>query len=249
MKIGHKIIHKKELFESSMDLARRELYGVDDGTIFTADKYHSARGRQGREWKIFPGQLTLTFVLKPKNSSDSLNYLNMAIAIAATKSLSNYGIGIKWPNDFVADNGVASKKVGGMLIEVIWKNNVMQGVVVGISINCNNSLKNDPLANIATSLFDITGTTIESELLQLKLIETLNEWYEIWLSCNFDLIFSAWKALQVCLGKTISVHMKNGDVIKGTMLSVDPDGNAVLIDSENRNVPVSFHSVENVIVF
>jgi biotin-(acetyl-CoA carboxylase) ligase len=59
VKIGT-VVYKKELFESSMDWARKEISNVEDGTLFIADKYHVARGRQGRDWKIFPGQLTLT---------------------------------------------------------------------------------------------------------------------------------------------------------------------------------------------
>lgn len=249
MKIGSKFVHKNEIFESSMDWARKELSHVEDGTIFASDKYHVARGRQGREWKIFPEQLTITFVLKPETSSEFLNHLNMAIAIAVTKTLSDYNIGIKWPNDFISRNGVSNKKIGGMLIEVVWKGNVIQGIVVGISINCNNSLKNDTLLNIATSLYDITGRSVDIESIRSKMIKFLNEWYEIWLSHDFELIFSTWKALQLYLGKIISINTKDGSVLKGLMADVCSDGTITLIDSENRNISVSFHSVENVVVF
>jgi BirA family transcriptional regulator, biotin operon repressor / biotin---[acetyl-CoA-carboxylase] ligase len=175
--------------------------------------------------------------------AETLNYLNMAIAIAIVKALSDYNVGIKWPNDFIINN----KKVGGMLIEVIWKN-AIEGIVVGISLNCNNSLKNDSLSAIATSLFDVThGKVVDLEVIKSRLISFLNEWYDKWLLREFDLIFATWKALQLYLGKKISVHTKDGGILTGLMDSIDSEGN-VIIDSENGKVSISFHSVENIIV-
>ena len=48
-----------------MDWAKREFDRVDDGTVFLVDHHSVARGRQGREWKLYPGQLLVTFVVKP----------------------------------------------------------------------------------------------------------------------------------------------------------------------------------------
>lgn len=165
-----------------MDWAKGQLEKVADGTVFLADRYHVARGRLGRVWCLYPGQLIVTFVLKPKNISKSdttnhLNQLNMALTKGVAAVLEPYGVMIKKPNDFMIDG----KKVGGILIEAVWHEGRVTGLVVGIAINCNNEFdEQDPLYKIATSLKQVTGELVDLDKLQKTLFASLTFWYKHW---------------------------------------------------------------------
>jgi biotin-(acetyl-CoA carboxylase) ligase len=187
------VFRKKELFTSSMDWARSELKSCSDGTIFLADKYHVARGQNGREWKLYGGQAIVTIALKPdlsacNNVQGALNNLNMAIAVAIAENLRPHGVFIKKPNDFMIKSIAfgAIKKIGGMLIDVVWEGGVAQGVVVGLCINCNNSFdKNDKLYPVATSLIDEFGERIDVDLFLNEIVSSINKWYSTWKTLRF----------------------------------------------------------------
>ncbi|MBU1007904.1 biotin--[acetyl-CoA-carboxylase] ligase [Candidatus Dependentiae bacterium] len=188
-KIGSIIIRQKECLTSSMDWAKEQLEAVSDGTVFLASRYCTARGSNGRVWCLYPGQLVITFVLKPKihlvnDVTGQLNYLNMSLTVGVAKALERYEatIKIKKPNDFIINN----KKVGGILIELVWCDSEMIGVVVGIAINCNNEFDvRDPLCEIATSLKCVVGTDIEIDSLQQDMLESMSRWYDCWQRHDF----------------------------------------------------------------
>ena len=172
--------HKKKCEGSSMDWARSMIDIAPDGAIFLADEYTVARGQHGREWKLYPGQLILTLLLKPTLLGESVKKLHEGIAVAIANTLVEYGdVKIKQPNDFFL-NG---KKLGGMLTEAVWSGPKLKGIVIGIAINCNNSFhKKDEMFPIATSVFDATGKKIEISVLRDQLLSQIDKWYKAWLS-------------------------------------------------------------------
>lgn len=259
--IGKNVIHKQMCETSSMDWAKELFHEVEDGTVFWADEYKIARGRQGREWKLYPGQLVLTFVLKPTIRSSrvspevlrrgmyrgtsqedfALRYLNMALTIGIADVLSEYGVGVKWPNDFMLND----KKVGGMIIEAVWLGDVIEGVVVGISVNCNNKFnQDDDLYNIATSIKQNIQQDILIDSLQKKLLNSIDKWYNLWKGKDFETIFSAWKNKLICLGKVLSVHCKDGSLVSGYAQDVTTIGDLVLIDSDGNKREIPFCVVD-----
>ena len=164
MIIGSKIYHKKSC-TNSLDWAKSEIDSAQDGAVFLCDHHETTRGRQDRIWQSDEeGQLLLTFVLK---NNDELHYpsfdyeknlmsLCMTISLGFLYPIKQFGVGLKWPNDFVVNN----KKVGGMLLEPVWHGNRLTGIVVGFGLNVNNIFeKNNKLFSIATSLKKIKGQT------------------------------------------------------------------------------------------
>ena len=125
MVIGSKL-YRTKVCADSMLWAKEHLADAPDGAVFLADELSKARGRSGRIWVCAPGQLAVTILLKPANfktiSHDNLgvrlNQLNMALSLGILAPLKEYGLGLKWPNDFISEAN--NKKVGGMLMSVIW---------------------------------------------------------------------------------------------------------------------------------
>jgi BirA family biotin operon repressor/biotin-[acetyl-CoA-carboxylase] ligase len=171
-----------------MDWAHSMIDSAPDGSVFLADKYTVARGQHGREWKLYPGQLILTLLLKPEigqvvDRNFLLQEMKNGIASSVVYTLNEFiktcSISIKQPNDFMC-NG---KKLGGMLTEAVWMGPKLKGVVVGVALNCNNSFhKKDKMFPIATSIFDATGIDVEISELREQLLFWLDKWYKGWRS-------------------------------------------------------------------
>src|SRR3989338_1808366 len=123
MIICRKVYHIK-ICKSSLDLAKQILDQEADGTVILCNHIINARGRAGRVWNSAVGQALITIILKPVSSSQ-LHYLNMALAVGFLRVLRQYGVGLKWPNDFF----VNGKKVGGMLIEIVWRGKDLKGII------------------------------------------------------------------------------------------------------------------------
>jgi len=108
MIVGSKIYHKSRCY-NSIEWAKNEIDKAPDGAIFIADEHEYTRGRQGRIWKNYPGQLFITILLKPENLKDieqqdlsvRLNQLSMALCLGILEPLKAYGVSLKWPNDFI----------------------------------------------------------------------------------------------------------------------------------------------------
>lgn len=97
--------------------------------VIYTNKQTSGRGQYDRKW-ISENGLTFSIVIKNENE----NYASI-IPIAIVKYLSEKGIEatIKYPND-IYYNG---KKLGGILIENIYKDNCYEKTIIGIGININ----------------------------------------------------------------------------------------------------------------
>ena len=232
MIIGSKLYRTLQCADS-MAWAKQNMATAPDGSVFLADKLTHAKGRNGRVWKVSDGQLNITILLKPKTlhslSSEDLpiriNQLNMAVSLGIYDAIKDFGVGIKWPNDFViqseaiANSGEpvitdvlipdkqAKKKVGGVLFQLVWEDGVPVGIVCGFAINVNNIFdKSDELFDIATSLAVISGSNVEMRPLYKNLLISINNYYKKWLTGNFDEIYKFWRKAQLFMGNSIKIH-------------------------------------------
>ena len=250
MTIGSKL-YRTQTTSDSMAWAKEHIYDAPDGAIFLADTFTHARGRQGRTWQISPGQLMVTILLKPAQlasfSADDfairLNQLNMAISLGILEPLKQYGVQLKWPNDFVAQH----KKIGGMLVHVIWSGQEPLGAIVGFALNVNNEFTPDnELFPIAISLKTVTGTAQEMRPLYKNIVLSLNTWYTEWKEGHFLNIYKSWKEYQAYLGTQLEIHQKDGSLIKGTAQQVMPNGDLLLVDHNKKQRIISFYQVDEI---
>lgn len=250
MTIGSKL-YRTQSTNDSMAWAKEHINDAPDGSIFLADTLTHARGRQGRTWQVSAGQLLVTMLLKPAQlalfSADDfairLNQLTMAISLGILEPLKQYGVQLKWPNDFVA----LHKKVGGILVHVIWSGSKPLGVIVGFAINVNNEFSEDnELFPIATSLKMVTRSDQELRPLYKNIVVSLNAWYTSWQAGQFMEIYKSWKEHQAYLGATLEIHQKDGSLIKGTAQQVMPNGDLLLIDQNKKQQVISFYQVDEI---
>jgi BirA family transcriptional regulator, biotin operon repressor / biotin---[acetyl-CoA-carboxylase] ligase len=250
MVIGKKV-YRQHTVTDSMAWAQEHSDDAPDGSVFLADVLTQAKGRHNRTWCIHPGQLIVTFVLKPsatffaapEDNAIRLNQLSMAISLGILGQLKTYGIALKWPNDFVSDH----KKVGGMLMQVGWHHTTPRSIVIGFALNVNNRFTaDDPLASRATSLCTIAGTELDRRTLYKDTLSHLNRWYMEWKHHKFAEIYRQWRSEQSCLGHPLTVHQSDGSLINGRAQQVFPNGDLALLDDNGKQKVVSFYQVENI---
>lgn len=249
MIIGSKL-YRTQSTDDSMGWAREHLHEAPDGAIFLADNYTKARGRQGRTWTVRPGQLMVTMVLKPvilkllvqEDIPIRLNQLNMAICLGIQQALNDYGVRLKWPNDFV----VKDKKLGGMLIQLAWEGGTPLGVIVGFGLNINNSCCIDPeLEKIATSLKDTTGQEVVMRDIYKKILISIDGWYSLWQQLGFTTIYKSWRSALSSIGAQLTIHRKDGTSVSGKATQVMPNGD-LMLEVNGKIEIIPFYQVEEV---
>ena len=178
------------------------------------------------------------------NGGVRFNYLSMALSLGVFEPIKKYGVGLKWPNDFMHEG----KKLGGMLCELIWKGDQPYAVIVGFALNINNIFdQTDPLYPIATSLSTITQTKHDMQSLLDALFVSLDHWYHRWLNQDFEAIYQAWKAQQYYLGKKISVHTIEGQPISGQVLDFLANGDLLMQTEDGQHRTLPFYMVQEVL--
>ncbi|MBI1278057.1 MAG: biotin--[acetyl-CoA-carboxylase] ligase [Anaerolineaceae bacterium] len=197
-------------------------HGGESGSIVVADEQVSGRGRLGRVWHTPAGTaLIVSVILRPR--SEDLSQITMLGALAISDTIRNWGIqhvGIKWPND-VQINGL---KVSGILPEVVWENEQLVGVVLGMGINVRIDFTGTELMNSAVSIEPVLGRPID----RLDLLEDVLKRIDYWFArLGQDELFDAWKKQLVTIGQHVRLQSA-GYEVAGLAQAVDKDG-ALLI--------------------
>ena len=260
--IGAKVVHRPWC-ANSLEWAKQEIGTTEHGTLFLADQHDSARGRQGRTWYQADGQLLLTLVLKPSadylgdpfdtTSSDeeatqgklgdaatqSLINLAMALTLGLHDVLKEFGVVVKGPNDFLFEG----KKLGGMIVENVWQHGRLEGVILGAGFNINGVPDAPEVRNTATSLSEASGEQHDVDELRDKLCTSIQRWYQVWASLGGRPVFAEWLSRQWCLGKMVTVHDRDGNVIEGVAKKIAPDGSLTIEVSDGGEKKIIFSSL------
>jgi BirA family biotin operon repressor/biotin-[acetyl-CoA-carboxylase] ligase len=168
---------------STSDRARElALGGAPHGTLVTASEQTAGRGRQGRRWSA-PAGSSLLMSLVLRGAPEPLSLL---VAVAVCDVVGDQAL-VKWPNDIVAVEGLALKKLAGILIE----GRPQEGwLVLGIGLNVAVRVEDMPVElreTVATlgQASDAIEPTLERLLVALErrlsvpVEETLEEWREL----------------------------------------------------------------------
>ena len=147
---------------------------LEDCTVVSTNFQYAGKGQMGSEWYSEKSKNLICSILK-QNFSIKLKdqfLISIVVSLSILKSLQKFNIPnltIKWPNDIMSVN----KKICGVLIENIIKNNLIQSSVIGIGLNINQKyFENLPSAS---SMKNITGTHYDiNEILTQILIELKN---------------------------------------------------------------------------
>ena len=195
-----------------------------ENLIVIAKRQTGGKGTKGRSFSSNEGGVYLTKLVFYKNFPAEKVFLVMArTAVAVCKTLESFALKpvIKWAND-VFVNG---RKICGILIENSFTGKNISSSIIGVGLNVNNYLP-DELSSIAISMREALGEKQDFDLVEKRLIENLNEPYEM----------EEYRSRIGYLNKEITL-IENGVSVRVIPLSVGDDGAlTVSVNGEIRKV-------------
>ncbi|GAB5565677.1 MAG: biotin--[acetyl-CoA-carboxylase] ligase [Winogradskyella sp.] len=194
-----------------------------DYTVVVAEHQTQGRGQMGTVWNAEDGKnLTMSvFKIVSKFKVDSQYYISMVVALAVHDALLSFNIprlSIKWPNDILSEN----KKICGILIENVIKNNSIQGTVIGIGLNVNQ--KNFEGLPKASSLSLITGVIYNKDEILSEILSKLKWYFNSLKNGEYDIIQTKYESLLFRKEKPSTFKLSNDSIITGIIKGVSKDG-------------------------
>ena len=145
---------------------------LENFTVIVAETQTKGKGQHGAAWLSESGKNLITSILISNTLSNirDVFLLNTAVTLSIIKALETFKIpslSIKWPNDIMSEN----KKIAGILIENLIKENGKIDSIVGIGLNVNQTNFED--LTKASSLKNITNKDFEIEKILNQIIAEL----------------------------------------------------------------------------
>ncbi len=238
-------LHSLELFASTAStnayLATSEAPPAGQLRVAIADEQTAGRGRQGREWVSPSGSgLYQSHAYTFTSTRSDLSALTLALGVAAIEALADcghHGVGLKWPNDLVAEDG----KLGGLLTETRVD---AAGVVViaGIGINLSKDERIDVAdssrwAQRAVALADLPGPATSRNALAAAMSNRMFSAFATYETLGFAAYKEAWSSADWLRGRRLRIESP-ASVLEGIAAGVDDSG-ALRLDTAAGQVAVS----------
>ena len=227
----------------TFDLAKSNQ--INHNHVIIAKKQTAGKGRYGRVWQSFDGNLYFSILLKPHSKNlDLISTLSFVSAVAIGIAISNLKtkpttkISYKWPNDILI-NGC---KTAGILLESDINQNQLNFVVIGIGVNIVDNPDNTNYQS--TNLKQEKFLEILPENLLKKFLDNFSDLYEKWLNFGFKPIRNLWLENAFNLNKEISINLFDKK-IKGLFKDLDENGNLILELENKENVIISSGEIFN----
>jgi len=198
--------------------------GAPDGALVIADQQTRGRGRLNRSWHTPPGAaLAFSLILRPTEEEAShLAQFTALPSLALVDVLGgHYGlpVEIKWPNDVL----LRRKKAAGVLNEVSWNEDRLNGLVQGVGIN----LAPDSVPAGGEQLY--SPTCVEAELgrpvdrvdFLARVLAALFAWR---VHLGQPRLLEAWNRHLAFCGQAVAVRSPGRPAERGTVLGVEPSG-------------------------
>jgi BirA family biotin operon repressor/biotin-[acetyl-CoA-carboxylase] ligase len=186
------------------------------------------RGRRDTIWLSSKG-LNLTgsiylaaSLLKGKNTFE----LNKQACMAVYNTLNSYKtpeLSIKWPNDILS----GKKKLGGILMEPLYRGSELTGIVIGCGINVNQ--RDFPDLPCATSMAMLLDDTFSVE----TMFELLAKNIKAQLTSDVD-VHKNYINVLFGYGNSMDFFRPDGTTFRATITDVSPTGSLILAHNDGK---------------
>lgn len=205
---------------------------VEDYTTVVAKHQTNGRGQMGSIWSSETSK-NLTFSVFKDMSKIYIEhpfYISMATALAILKTLQGLNIpklSVKWPNDILSEN----KKVCGILIENVIKQNNLYASIIGIGLNVNQkTFENLPKAS---SLITITGSVFNLDEILNGVLSNLKAYFVELEKGNLSFLKDTYETYLFRKNKPSTFKNAEGLVFSGFIKAVSVSGNLqVLLEDD-----------------
>ncbi len=224
--------------ETALEWAKK---GANKKIWFVSDNQIRGRGRCGRVWQSYKGNLAASLLIYAPAKLEKLANLGFVAAIALYLAVgeilqenknNNLHLAIKWPNDILL-NG---KKLAGILLETRFFNNKQAAIIIGFGVNIKNAPKNLPFRAVSLKEHNIEAS---AQKLFFFLGQYWVEIYEIWQKADgAEEILNLWRKFAYGIGSEIVLE-KNGQKISGIFENIDEKGRLILLDKTGERHLIS----------
>ena len=198
-----------------------------DYTVVVAENQENGRGQMGTTWSVEAGKNLTVSVFKKIDDLklEQQFYISMCVSLAIIDVLNRFQIRqlkIKWPNDILS----ADKKICGILIENIVKNNLLVGTIIGFGLNVNQ--KNFSRLPQASSLSLLTGIIYDKEEVMSKILSQIQYYFSLLEKGEFEQIKSKYHRNLFRMEKPSTFRLNNDEVLCGIIKGVDDAGKLIV---------------------
>lgn len=223
--IGQWLWIDKEEVGSTNDEALALSREVKSGNyVVTAKRQNNGRGRRGRSWVGYDGNLFMSF-LQPVELA-KIGQIVFVVSLSLFESLQEFfpsiDIKLKWPNDVL----VEGNKISGILLE----KGEGDYLISGIGVNLVGAPKLEGVLYPATSLKD-KGYEVDRLTLFKKYVEIYDKNCNLWQKQGFAPIREKWLKNVKGLGEEIEVHTDKENKL-GIFKDIDENG-VLLLERKN----------------
>lgn len=213
-----------------------------------AHKQTAGKGRAGRTWLATPGDSICFSLAYPfKRTPAELTGLSLLVGLAVIsgiaqacglgeEDLHRAGLRLKWPNDLLLNNA----KLGGILIEGGQaKPGEPTWMIVGVGLNVRHansieaSLEGDQKAGAIDQMLGAPKTLPDTEYLWLKLIASLENYFEHFERHGFGFYQEQWSKWDAYQDQSVCISGTGKESIYGIAKGVDKTGALLLQQADN----------------
>jgi len=212
--------------------------GVPEVAVATADVQTVGRGRSGHLWQAPSGMaLLVTCGFRPRHLPIAQAWRLAAVAslalaeAAEAQGLRDGAIGLKWPNDLVADGPDGDpRKLAGVLGEVApTAEGAVATCLVGLGVNVDWPAAAFPaeLSSTMTSLRELAHRPVDRDALLEGFLDRLEPRYDALMAGRFD--SAGWTGRQCTTGRQLTLQVGE-ERVDGLGVGVDPLSGALAVD-------------------
>ena len=206
--------------------------GVNDYTVVTAKFQTQGKGQLGTEWESEHSKNLICSVYKKEINIKVQDQfvISALVSLALIKTLRKVNLSnmhIKWPNDIMSDN----KKICGILIENIVKENYIKDAVIGIGLNVNQTIFNN-LPN-AASIKNLIGTTCSIDEILKDLVKNIKYCFNELDKSSINSIFEKYEDALFRINKPSTFKNSKGEIFSGYIKGVSRSGKLNVMLEDN----------------
>ena len=205
---------------------------ISDYTIVTANFQTEGKGQLGYMWESEDSKNLLCSIYKKDLGIkvEDQFVISMLVSLSIIRTLEKLNLPklyIKWPNDIMSDN----KKICGILVENMVKQNSIKESVIGIGLNVNqDTFKNLPNA---TSIKKIKGAVFNIDELLNDLVNNIKKQFSDFNQSNIDLIFKEYEDVLYRMNIPSTFKNSQGDIFTGFIKGVNNLGRLKVLLEDN----------------
>jgi BirA family biotin operon repressor/biotin-[acetyl-CoA-carboxylase] ligase len=210
-----------ETGSTNTDLMEKGFAGALDRSVLRADFQSAGRGRLDRTWEA-PVGVNLLVSLLFRQVPERVHLLTQVVALAATQvAREECGVPsiLKWPNDIL----VGTEKLAGILAQAAPVDATGQIPFVVVGIGCNLGWAPPGATSLAQCGWTRQVTPDEFLGAMLPIIDSL-------LALDETSLHQTYVSQLATIGSEVRAEMPDGTNIVGRAVTVEPDGQLVIID-------------------